>query len=437
LKIAGSAIKDMAGNTNDEIQPTRVSGFTPDTTSSNLESWRLDMDAGTLKLRFDEPVDVSTLIFSGVSILSDAYDNADTSRVSLNVDSNAYTDSISGENVIQLTRTDINKIKSIPALATKQSNSFLKIAKSAIKDMAGTPWIHIMDPMQATGYIEDTTDPQLESWGLDMDTGILKLHFDEPVQSCQPEMITIQSSQNGIGNKYNLRPDSILQYNSTEINSTEINITLNKEDIDKIKIKYPLGTSKDNTFLFKLAGAVIDMNGNQTNLIIGKNANYVIPYPRSVIKFSLNMYSGFFMLELSEPINISSWKGHRGLYLESKSINGTHKLHLTNSQLITKENSKILTFKLSKEDFETIKYTPNFGSNKTNTYITVDDTAVMNDIKIKPISEGLQGSTTEESNFISVFEYNALKHFIFNNTNVSEINTTKIDKYRNNHYKKK
>ena len=61
--------------------------------------------------------------------------------------------------------------------------TYVSLTNSTIEDMSNNPVVSIPDQFakQASGYVNDTTPPELEGFHLDMDDGILTLLYSETI----------------------------------------------------------------------------------------------------------------------------------------------------------------------------------------------------------------------------------------------------------------
>ena len=79
----------------------------------------------------------------------------------------------------------MNNLKLIPNVCTKNSsNCFLSIPGGGVFDIDGNANVAINAnaALQAAVFIPDTVSPTLDTFDLDMDTGLVTLHFSESMQ---------------------------------------------------------------------------------------------------------------------------------------------------------------------------------------------------------------------------------------------------------------
>lgn len=158
-----------------------VSIFTPDFVSPVLISWILDVDSGILSLSFSETVNASSSDLTELSLQSASANFS--AAVSL---TNSITSSINSPVImIFLSANDLNTLKRLTNLGTGADNSFLSFTENFIRDMSGNAIepVSYRAALQVESYIRDITQPSLESFSLNITSGILSMTFSETVNS--------------------------------------------------------------------------------------------------------------------------------------------------------------------------------------------------------------------------------------------------------------
>ena len=94
---------------------------------------------------------------------------------------------------IYLSDTDLNGIKSTEGLATSSSNTYLRANSSALTDISGIELVAVLDGAaeRVSSFTADTTRPSVNSFVLDLDSGIISVTFDEFVDISTLETIQI------------------------------------------------------------------------------------------------------------------------------------------------------------------------------------------------------------------------------------------------------
>ncbi len=258
LTIGATAIDDMAANDvtaiadGSGVQATSYVAATT-STSPNLASWVLDMDAQTATLTFDETVDATTLDVTAVTI----QDAATTATTSYTLMDSATTSPDGTAIVITLSATDFNAIAADEGLAVSTATSWITITVDAIDDMTGNDVNAIADGsgLNAVGYTADTTSPTLSSWDLDMDAQTVSLTFDEPVDASTltATAVTIQDAASPSNTR------TLTGGTTSSANGTVIVIDLSTADFDAIAADTSLATSIDDSYLEMTSSTISDM----------------------------------------------------------------------------------------------------------------------------------------------------------------------------------
>ena len=130
LQFENASFEDLIGIPNVE-NISQASDVTPDETKASIESFTLDLNTAQLLLTFDDVVDNSTGIFTGITIQESQQGNL---RVPL---TGGTVISPSGYVIIILLESDdVILLKSISGLATSRANTYLVINEDTFKDAA-------------------------------------------------------------------------------------------------------------------------------------------------------------------------------------------------------------------------------------------------------------------------------------------------------------
>jgi Bacterial Ig-like domain len=151
--------QDLAGNANSAA--TGQTSYLIDNTAPVLNTWSLNMNAGTLTMNFNESVYPGSLNPAGVTI----QDNGTKYIASFTL-ATSTSSSVNGTQVVvSLSSYDLNLLKMENSLARSLASSYLTITSAAITDLAGNSITAIADGsgVQATSYTADTTAPTVSS----------------------------------------------------------------------------------------------------------------------------------------------------------------------------------------------------------------------------------------------------------------------------------
>ena len=150
---------------------------------------------------------------------------------------------------IILSDEDLNGIKANQRIATSRRTTYLAINGSAVMDITGNPIELIsLEQLQARivgTYIADTISPNLVSFNLNMNDGILMLNFSELVDfdTLKVSEFVLQSNMNGVSAlTYHLSDVSI-----TQSNDRILSINILQSDVFMLQLIDGLATDEFNT----------------------------------------------------------------------------------------------------------------------------------------------------------------------------------------------
>jgi hypothetical protein len=311
LDIAEGTFDDMVDI---GVNPSshKATAFTRDWTPPVLLEFTLDMTTHKLVLTFDETVDPATLIYSRFAFVNGA------KAVKL---TNGETNSVAGTEVtITLDIDDVDALKLEPGVATKDSDTFLRLWQGAIKDADGNSIAAITEhAVKSGGYQRDGTPPALVAVAVNINEasneGTLTLNFDEPVGSAslEPSAITLlarnayDTAEPGeIVPKFTLTDGSTVSDNGRQI---VVKIIL--EDLNKIKENEGLFTSAETAWVMVTALAMTDMATNPVAAIDAPSAVQATTFVKDttspeLLTFDLNMHTATLTLHFEETVDASS-----------------------------------------------------------------------------------------------------------------------------------
>ena len=285
------------------LNPHLVDEYITDDSSPSLESFYLDLTAETLTLYFNETVDRDTLDVTQITLC-----NTNSSLTASMTHTLTNVSTSMGRNlpeiVINLGLFDLNELKRMPYLATSVDNTFIHLNNLTITDTFGNEVIPIdeYDKLQATDVTNDNINPLLQSFELDMNTGIMTLSFSETVNSATLDTagITLHNSQTLPGVNYTLSGP----YVSVSPPSNIIQFEIANSDLNRIKFYRTLAISIDTTFLSISPLTIDDMNGNPVNQSMILPAISLVPdtTPPVLLGFSIDMDRGQLMLSFDETV---------------------------------------------------------------------------------------------------------------------------------------
>ena len=399
IAIESNTVSDMNYNMVQEVSmsdPLNVQMFNEDRVDPYLVRFDLDIDSGELTLIFSETVDVSSLDVSQITLQNDVASSVED-RLSFtpgNTSFETFSTSSDGPIVlVEIGSIDLNEIKRLTQLATSNDTTYITLSDTAINDTNGNPVVPINNGngTQVTLFTPDTTDPQLTSFSLDLNSGSLQLTFNETVRFSSLNITTITLQNSSI-----LTESSVMLTigNITNLyDSTVVEVLLSIEDQNEIKRIRSLGTSMSNTYLSLLSGGIEDMNGNGVVEVSSLDALLVEMLEEdevdpTLLSFDLDMDAGVIELTFDETVEADS------LNLEEITVQNNRPFTDNNFYALTggassDVDSTVLVINISVFDLNEIKKIRGLASvvDGNNTYISITNITVfdMNNNPVNPV----------------------------------------------------
>ena len=208
---------------------------------------------------------------------------------------------------------DIERIKSMPTLASNSSTTFLSLSASAVTDLATIP--NPVSPVFAqsvSSYIGDSDDPMLLSFVFDINEDRLLLTFNEPVSksSAQFTSISIYSTNSSLDlTDFSITLSNGTFSDSSQEHASEVVIHLSREDIERIKANTSIGTEVDNTYIEILDSAFLDRAGNSLDPVERlQAASVVVDVTRpELTSFIFDARFSELILTFSDVVDVSTF----------------------------------------------------------------------------------------------------------------------------------
>jgi hypothetical protein len=412
LSIESTAIEDMNRNPVAAIPPPDaipVSIYYDDITPPVLEGFDLDMNSGLMTLTFPETVDVSTLLFNGLTL-----------QTGLNVSSEINQYMLMGGNLtmmedgvtalIRVMHNDLNEIKR-RMIALTQATAWLTVNESAILDMADQGVVSVT--LMASNYIPDSTPPQLLSFDLDMDSEILTLSFTETVHVSRFNISSVTLQDTAAGNyslnHYSLTDSSYLRTS----NYHTLEVVLGLDDLNAIKVLTDLATNENNTFISIESDLVEDVFRNSVDEISGTMALPVSTYTADntsavLEEFDLDLDLRVLTLYFSESVNASS-VNVSGIVLVGGQDPDDELFRLEESYVNSTDGPNI-DIVLPRNDFNIIKTLTRLATNENDSFIEITWSAVF-DMARNPVVTISQPSALQVDNYTADASAPMLENF--------------------------
>ena len=248
INVTPIAIRDPSANFFSGLTAVDLT-VTPDTDAPILDDTapRLNLETGTLHFNFNEAINVSAIILSGITITDANGENevslAGATLPSSNTDAFTIT-------LTDMQNTDINE------LYTLESPVQINVSATAIQDTSGNHFVGLVNG--ALAITTDITGPILdETPDLNLDAlATLSFDFNEPVDVSEIKLseitITDSAGQNEVALTGAIRPDT---------DSDTITITLSSAQKQSISLLQNNANTSD--VRINVSGiAIEDVNGN-------------------------------------------------------------------------------------------------------------------------------------------------------------------------------
>ena len=275
-----------------------------DTTGAILTEFSLDLNTGVLNLTFTETIDSNTFTAGGVQLLSSPSRGAVTYTLSDgSLTEDDYTVSL------QLSTSDLNNIKLLDEIGNTENDTYILLQPFTVLDTSGNELLQvpISSAIRASVIVQDATNPELTSFTLDLDTGILQLLFSEVVlvASLDLTQFTLLDSRLPAANI----PLTSMMLNITD--SDVIDVMLSDSDLNMIKANPFIGTDENSTYLTITTMAVTDFSRNPViaiNVSSALQASNVTAdiTPPSLTNYTLDLGMATLTLTFSEIVNAST-----------------------------------------------------------------------------------------------------------------------------------
>ena len=255
ISLEPNVVNDIAGNDALPVlneSALMVTEYIGDITRPTLNAFDLNLKTRELTLYFSETVNATSVNPFGILLVNAV--NGDT-RYRL---SGGQVNSTDGPVIILiLSITDKNGIKAAEGLATSNDTTYIAVRPSAVSDNAGNRVNPILarNAIPVTEFTPDAERPSLLSFDLDMNTGILLLHFNETVNvsTLFVDRFTLQDNTTMDRTNHTFTTSTVQRENAATVQ-----ITISRFDLNEIKRKQ-FCYSNETCFLIFEDDAVRDM----------------------------------------------------------------------------------------------------------------------------------------------------------------------------------
>ena len=399
LSLAEGAIADTAGNSIVPVPPSQArqaASLDADMIPPLLNSISLDLVDGALVFDFTEPVN-STGFLSLVEL-----HNGDGLDINL---STATVVAPEGSSLVQIVPSDLilNFIKLNTSIGTSINDTYVNFQGNEVTDFVGLQLVSTPSSRPVDEVIADTLGPVIESSSFDLNSGLLKLTFNEYSQADTLNLSSI----------YIKNADSELvlaNLADATTNSTsgrEFFIFVSTDDLNALN-----SDSNLESISLTISGNLIeDILGNPFNSTEDILIDVLISdnLPPQLQSFSIDLNIGNLLLTFSESIvadlfNIS----YINLHGTPENING-YRLQEGNFS-ITDQTIEVF---VSENDLNAIKALASVGVEESTSFLTLSH-GIVSDIRGNTITED---QTVGASSIIRDAVSPSLNSFAFEFTN--------------------
>ena len=302
----GAFVEDFGSNSiaeYDYLTEYVLQNLTLDTMGPSIIACNLDLSLDQLYLEFDEPIDASSFIPSGVNIF--------TTNHSVFLTSASIIKSPNGSVIVINLGLDTDNIKT--SLSEENDNISVSVMSFAFKDIGGNS---IHSDSVLCSFDNDTVMPNVSFHILDLNSNILQVVFYEPVlmesinisgfKLTNAMGITIVSLSDSTLLNISLFNDCNGLYATNELRT--IYLLLKNTSLTAVKTHNRFGNTTYFTFLLIDDDSVFDLSGNgivSTGPIAAADVIKDVS-PATVVGFSLDMNIGQFVLTFSDVVDVST-----------------------------------------------------------------------------------------------------------------------------------
>ena len=274
--------------------------YIPDTNPPDLERFTLDLDEGTLIFKLSDLLLESSFNATFINVT-----NGTTETIAIT--GGVPTRLSDGSTIsLKLLNDDLDAIVINSNLGSSVNDTFIEIATEYVSDLANNS-APAVDSTEAFEVVPDTTPPQISSFSLDMNGGMLSLTINEiiPADSFNASFISLQ----GVANATD-QADSIFTLSEETVSLTTgysrvIEVQLSVDDLNDLKAKPSIAISRESTFISISGPAFTDVVENSVeNIAVGNgfpSASFSSDItPPSLLDFSLDMDEGMLFLTFNE-----------------------------------------------------------------------------------------------------------------------------------------
>jgi hypothetical protein len=315
ISYSSNSLKDYAGNSakaKTTSAAVQVDFFTADSTNPSLQTYDLNMDTGIITFRFSEPVVVSTMDITAVTLMARSF-SADGGTHQLT--GGTILDSDSSVVRVQLTDEDIFEIKHTQGLCRVEASTFVIITAGFCTDTSSNAVNVIVDGggRPVTTFTADSTAPYVTNIEFDVENHRVVLNMSELIELSSVDLtaLTIQDGQYERSNYHTVGSSSTIYNPNNELYMTKVMVDFDDADLNVMKYYFPLLSTQNNSCVSLYNTFVDDVYGNSITAISASDAKRPSLFfpdvsPPVVTEYSLDMSTATIELTFDESIKFDA-----------------------------------------------------------------------------------------------------------------------------------
>eukprot|EP00731_Ephydatia_muelleri_P036557 Em0277g2a len=353
LTIQASSVLDIAGNTalNGSINCTQ---YIRDSNRPLLVTFDFSLQSKTLTLYFNETVNANSLNPTGITLV-----NSPSGFLQYTLTGGQVASTDGTAITLILTTNDTNAIKALYGLAITNSTTFLSITAYTIVDNAGNPVLAI--PLYAAlpvaTYQLDSYRPSLLSFDLNMNTGVVILHFNQTVNVST--LVIGRFTTAGQYHQEYLQSDSHIKQRDDPVHTRRCDHAQPKHG-EPVHIWSAQWSSR----------SCITFTRDTT------------PPPRLIDFTEIDIASGLIVLSFSETVRVSTFTPTAIMLMDL--FQPTLALQNLTGGTVSNVNSDIVTFQLTQQDLQAVQSNSFLCTYRGNCYISFTS-ALVTDMVGNPV----------------------------------------------------
>lgn len=393
-----------------------LNSFLSDTTAPNILSFNFDLNSEILSLMFDETVDLSTLMISGIYFSREASPSAVFYTLS---NGTLLSSNPSTEASISLPQSEVNALKQLEICLTADT-CYLYVASNFITDTSSNGLLAILadNALRVTNYNPDSISPMLvEYTSFDFNLGSLTLSFSEVIRTStfEPTSLNLYNTFSSLNSTTNYSLSSsaaILQ------NGLTLHISLSEDDVNHIKLDTRLCISSSTCIVRFGSLLITDMSGNPvTPSLVGdmnsifQPSTYVFDTTRPNLKeWSIVMEDpGYVILVFDEIVSEVSFNPSELVFQDAFAASDT--FSPSSSTFMRSVDGLSITVKFSQFDLDSIKSHQLICKTLDDCYLTFNAN-LLSDIMLLAVNPQINGiSSVRASAYIPDTENPYLLNF--------------------------